>query len=459
MNEIIKSLYSRKSVRAYEDRPIPDEIKQAILRAATEAPTAGCQQLYTILDITDQALKDALVRTCDNQPFIAKAPMVLIFCADCKKWYDAYREAGCSPREPGIGDLMLAVTDTAIAAQNAVTAAESFGIGSCYIGDIMENCEQQRTLLNLPDYVFPAAMVVFGWPTRQQKERQKPRRCDLSHIVHENTYRSMDGGELREMFGYQASRSSFEEWMAAFCNRKYESNFSKEMTRSVAKYLEQYKTSVPKRPACFLTSAFNEGFTDDFREQFYRHWNGGQNFLYVASSFDSYEINERYGGEILEKFRAIGVELDPEFLDYRISPEEASSLIATADVIFLAGGNTQRQMGYFREYSLREAFAYVPDHAVIIGLSAGSLNMADRVVLARDVEDDTPELSIYEGLGLVSVNIEPHLDLERQEHLADIAEAAAISPIYGLFDNSFIVIQEGQMQIFGDYRLFTAEEK
>ena len=191
MNEIIKSLYNRKSTRVYEEKPIPKEVKDMILEAAVQAPSAGCQQLYTILDITDQNLKEALSETCAHQPFIAKAPLVLVFCADCKKWYDAYLEANCNPRTPGVGDLMLAVTDTAIAAQNAVVAAESFGIGSCYIGDIMENCEEQRRLLKLPDYVFPAVMLVFGYPTEQQKNRKKPERCKMNYIVHENTYRSM----------------------------------------------------------------------------------------------------------------------------------------------------------------------------------------------------------------------------------------------------------------------------
>lgn len=241
MNPIMESLKARKSVRAYEDRPIPDELKEQILFAAAQAPTAGCQQLYTILDITDQELKNRLSETCDHQPFIAKAPMVLVFCADCKKWHDAYLEAGCSPRHPDMGDLMLAVTDTAIAAQNAVVAAESFGIGSCYIGDIMENCEEQRALLHLPPYVFPAVMAVFGWPTEQQMEREKPKRCQMRHIVHENTYRSMDGEELREMFGYKAKNNSFEQWCAAFCNRKYNSEFSQEMSRSVRKYLEDFE--------------------------------------------------------------------------------------------------------------------------------------------------------------------------------------------------------------------------
>ena len=172
MNEIIDSLYHRKSVRVYEDRQIPEEMKNLILEAAMQAPSAGCQQLYTILDITDQKLKEMLAESCDHQLFIAHAKMVLVFCADCKKWYDAYLEAGCEPRKPGVGDLMLAITDTAIAAQNAVVAAESLGIGSCYIGDIMENCEEQRRLLQLPEYVFPAVMLVFGWPTEQQRMRQ-----------------------------------------------------------------------------------------------------------------------------------------------------------------------------------------------------------------------------------------------------------------------------------------------
>lgn len=240
MNEIIESLYRRKSVRAYEDRTIPQEMKNLILEAAMQASSAGCQQLYTILDITDQKLKDALAESCDHQPFIAKAQMVLVFCADCKKWYDVYLEAGCEPRKPGVGDLMLAVTDATIAAQNAVVAAESLGIGSCYIGDIMENYEEQRQLLQLPDYVFPAVMLVFGWPTGQQKQRPKPQRCELKHIVHENVYRSMDGEELRDMLAHDCKNQTYEEWCSSFCNRKYNSDFAKEMSRSVAKYLEQF---------------------------------------------------------------------------------------------------------------------------------------------------------------------------------------------------------------------------
>ena len=169
MNEIIRSLYERKSVRVFEERPIPAECKKEILLSAMQAPTAGNQQLYTILDITDQELKDKLSVSCDNQPFIAKAPLVLIFCADVLKWFDVFKEGGADPREPGCGDLILAIDDALIAAQNTVVAAESLGIGSCYIGDIMEQCELHRKMLRLPEYVFPAAMLVYGYPTSKRR--------------------------------------------------------------------------------------------------------------------------------------------------------------------------------------------------------------------------------------------------------------------------------------------------
>lgn len=237
----LQQLYDRKSVRAFEDRDIPAGVRQAILKAAVMAPTAGNQQLYTILDITDQQIKDQLVRSCDNQPFIAAAKMVLIFCADCRKWYEAFKAAGCEPRRPGVGDLLLAVSDANIAAQNAVVAAESLGVGSCYIGDIMENAEIHQKMLNLPKYVFPAAMLVFGYPTQQQKERPKPQRVEMRHVVHENAYREMDAAELEEMLACKAGQRPYQEWMQAFCDRKFNSGFSREMTRSVGEYLKQFE--------------------------------------------------------------------------------------------------------------------------------------------------------------------------------------------------------------------------
>ena len=239
-NNTLEELFARKSVRAFEDKPIPAEARALILRAAMEAPTACNQQRYSILEITDPEMKARFAESCDHQPFIARAPMVLVFCADCRRWLEAYREAGCAPRRPGAGDLMLAVTDAAIAAQNAVTAAWSLGIGSCYIGDIIEHRELHGERLGLPEYVVPAVMCVFGYPTKQQMERQKPGRFEVDDIVFENTYREQDGAQLRRMFAPRAGELGFDEWVKRTHDSKYGSEFALEMTRSMEAYLEDF---------------------------------------------------------------------------------------------------------------------------------------------------------------------------------------------------------------------------
>lgn len=249
-SQTIKELVERKSVRVFTGERIPQEQKKLILEAAVNAPSAGCQQLYTIIDVTDQNIKEKLSVLCDNQPFISKADLVLIFCADCCKWYEGFLETDCFPRAPGEGDLFLAVTDAAISAQNAVTAAWSLGIGSCYIGDVMENCEEMRKALNLPAYVFPAVMVVFGYPVKQQMERKKPERAPMNLIVSENQYPHQSSEErLRMFYGrHEVENKTREEaaevyrkWMQAFCDRKYNSAFSREMTRSVREYLKSFQ--------------------------------------------------------------------------------------------------------------------------------------------------------------------------------------------------------------------------
>ncbi|MBR2310126.1 MAG: nitroreductase family protein [Oscillospiraceae bacterium] len=234
MNEVIQQLHDRKSVRVYEDRPIEPEVKQAILEAAIQAPSAGNMALYTILDITDPELKRKLSVSCDNQPFIATAPMVLIFCADYRRWYDVFCAHVDGVRKPGMGDLFLAQADALIAAQNAVVAAHSLGIGSCYIGDITENFEYHKELLGLPQYVVPAAMLCFGYPTQQQRCRPKPPRHAVSDLVHENGYSLEKSAQMERMLSAQQGKEGEElaDWIRRFCKRKWNSDFSREMSRS-----------------------------------------------------------------------------------------------------------------------------------------------------------------------------------------------------------------------------------
>ena len=251
----IQELFDRKSVRVFTDQEILPEEKELILKAAAAAPTAGNQQLYTILDITDQELKDKLAETCDHQPFIAKAPVLLLFVSDQKKWFDYYQLEGCkefSEREPGLfweapneSDLMLSIEDTMIAAQNAVLMAESLGIGSCYIGDILENYEFHKELFALPDYVVPISLVCLGY-YKEGHKRVHRKRFDQKYVVFEEKYRELSDEELKEMFAERAvgfvktPTSSAENFAQAFYRRKTGAAFSKEMKRSVRAMLADY---------------------------------------------------------------------------------------------------------------------------------------------------------------------------------------------------------------------------
>ncbi|MEE8121626.1 MAG: nitroreductase family protein, partial [Anaerolineales bacterium] len=82
MNPVLETIHQRKSVRAYDDKPVPEDVRDTIIKSAMRAPTAGNMMLYSIIEVSDQEAKNKLVETCDNQPFIAEAPLVLIFLAD-----------------------------------------------------------------------------------------------------------------------------------------------------------------------------------------------------------------------------------------------------------------------------------------------------------------------------------------------------------------------------------------
>ena len=246
MNETIRQLKERKSVRVFRDKKIEEDIKNEILNSAFQAPTAGNMMLYSILDIKDEDLKEKLSIACDNQAFIKKAPMVLVFLADYQRWYDSFKLNDCNPRDPGQGDILLASADALIAAQNTVVAAESFGIGSCYIGDILENYEAVKKLLNLPKFVIPIGMLVYGYPTDQQRERKKPIRFEKEYIVFENQYRRLSKEEHDRMHKTRNEKTNkvnkdIAEDIKALCKRKYMSEFSLEMSRSAEKYLEHFR--------------------------------------------------------------------------------------------------------------------------------------------------------------------------------------------------------------------------
>jgi len=251
MNPTMDLIHHRRSIRAYQDKPIKRPVINAIIGAAMRAPTAGNMMLYSIIEIDDQALKNKLAESCDNQPFIAKAPLVLLFVADYQRWVDffeasdvaGYCEAHHQPvRHPQEGDLMLACCDALIAAQTAVIAAESLDIGSCYIGDIMEHYEDHRQLLNLPPYTFPVTLLCFGYPQEAPGHKLRPRFPQA--VIHfKNGYKRLSRAELDDMFRHRDPKhyvNGAANVGQHFYARKFSADYSVEMNRSVKEAIRRW---------------------------------------------------------------------------------------------------------------------------------------------------------------------------------------------------------------------------
>jgi nitroreductase len=252
MNDILRAIHERRSIRAFQPKPIPYDVIESLLQATLRAPTAGNMMLYTILKIDDPEIKQKLSVSCDNQSFIAKAPLLLVFLADYQRWYDYFlrsgaaklsQERGIPLRKPGLGDLMMAVNDTMIAAQTAVIAAEGLGLGTCYIGDILEKYEYHRDLFHLPKYVLPVTMLCVGYPRDDAVDRSLSKRFEEKYIVQNNRYYLLEGIELDMMFK-GLGRAKMEDGATSFGQdvylRKFASEFNVEMTRSMMKMMESW---------------------------------------------------------------------------------------------------------------------------------------------------------------------------------------------------------------------------
>lgn len=206
----------------------------------------------------------------------------------------------------------------------------------------------------------------------------------------------------------------------------------------------------------FVTSGFPHGLTDDFISEIKKYLVSQKSFVFVASDFNRHARTKHYLEIFLRMFEEQGIVFEQaHIVDYQITAAAAVEIIKAADLVWLAGGPTLTQIAQIKEYGLVDALQ--KRDGITIGMSAGSINMARRVVLARDISDNVPELSIHEGIGLIDFNIEPHLNEASEEHLADIEEAAKVAPIYGLYDDSFILEIDGNMKIYGDYELFEAK--
>lgn len=208
MNETIELLLNHRSIRHFEDKPLSKEQIETIVASAQAASTSSFIQPYSIIGVTDKAKKERLAELAGEQSYVAKNGHFFVFCADLNRHalIGDMEEKDVLPTIESAERFMIALIDTALAAQNAAIAAESMGLGICYIGGIRNNLEQVCELLKTPSRVLPLFGIAVGYP---EKITDKKPRLPLQNVYHENEYEQNEETSRVQLEEYNKLISSY----------------------------------------------------------------------------------------------------------------------------------------------------------------------------------------------------------------------------------------------------------
>lgn len=163
MNPTIELLQRHGSVRKFKPDAVPPELVEKMVHAAQRASTSSNLQVVSVVAVTEPERKAGLAAV-SGQEHVAKAPLVLIWCADLRRLDRACELRGYVQNTTYVESFLMCVLDVGIAAQNAVVAAESVGLGVCYLGSIRNDAQRVIDLLQLPRLVVPIVGMAVGWP-------------------------------------------------------------------------------------------------------------------------------------------------------------------------------------------------------------------------------------------------------------------------------------------------------
>ncbi len=206
LHNIKEQIAHHRSIRKYLSKPIPDDILRQILEAGICASNTGNMQVYSMIVTKDETLRKQLWEVHFKQDMVLQAPVLITFCADVNrfnKWCRA-RKA-----DPGYNNLLWfcnANIDTILASQNVALAAESYGLGICYLGTTTYNADQIIDILKLPEGVIPVTTLVVGYP---DGEPPLTGRLPLEAVVHNETYHDYSNEDIDQLYaGLEASEQT-----------------------------------------------------------------------------------------------------------------------------------------------------------------------------------------------------------------------------------------------------------
>jgi len=161
--DVFECIVTRRSVRSYEKKDVPNELIGQMLEAAVRAPSAGNVQPWEFIVVKDIEIKKQLALAALRQSHVEEAPVVIVVCADPEK-AERYGERGKS---------LYYIQDTAAAIENMLLTAHSLGLGTCWVGAFEE--DEIRKILNIPQKLKPVALITVGFPIEYEKPTKTSR--------------------------------------------------------------------------------------------------------------------------------------------------------------------------------------------------------------------------------------------------------------------------------------------
>lgn len=213
--DMLDFLRNRRTIRRYSDRPVDDVLLNELLEAAFRAPTTGGMQLYSVVVTRDAEMKQKLAPAHFNQPTVVSASVVLTFCADFNRFVKWCEASDAKPGYDNYVSFTTAMIDALLVAQQFNTAAESQGLGCCYLGTTTYNAPQIAELLHLPRRVVPVTTLTVGYPA---DEPEQVERLPLEALVHRECYHDYTPDDIRRLYAEKESLPANRQFVAE--NRK-----------------------------------------------------------------------------------------------------------------------------------------------------------------------------------------------------------------------------------------------
>ncbi|MFW9595953.1 MAG: NADPH-dependent oxidoreductase [Macromonas sp.] len=211
-DDVLQQLLNHRSVRTYTPQPLAEGTLERLVAAAQSAATSSNLHAWSVVAVQNPERKAQLAQWCGQQSHVHNAPLFLVWLADLSRLdRTAARQQRPAAANDYLEQFVIGVVDAALAAQNAVVAAEALGLGTVYIGALRNHADAVAAELQLPAHVFPVFGLCVGHPDPTQPAAVKPR-MPQTVVLHHEAYRQPETAptEAELVAQYDATLQAFQ---------------------------------------------------------------------------------------------------------------------------------------------------------------------------------------------------------------------------------------------------------